>query len=173
MPIRNELGQFTPKGNVFIKHDNVIECYSLEGDLLFFTDIAFENLVMEHAWCKMADGYAATRIGGVMVSAHRLLSNPHDWELVDHINRDKKDNRLCNLRNTNKSENAFNGRRRTTNTSGRPGVRYRSDTHRWQAEIKYNYIKYSLGCYRTFEEAVKAREEAELKFYGYKWEAKG
>lgn len=173
MPIRNKLGQFTPRGNLYVKCGDVIECYGVDGEMLFFTDADLEDFVVSRSWCKAADGYAATRVNGLMVTAHRLISNPKDTELVDHINRNKKDNRRCNLRNTNKSENAFNSRKRVTNTSGRPGVSYRNDTHKWHAEIKYNGKKYSLGDYKTFEDAVKAREDGEIRFYGYKWETKG
>jgi len=65
-----------------------------------------------------------------------------------------------------RSLQTFNQRKRKTNSSGRTGVRLYKDT-RWAAEICVKYKQIILGYYDTFEEAVKAREEAELKYYGF------
>jgi hypothetical protein len=89
-------------------------------------------------------------------------------KVIDHINRNKKDNRLCNLRICDKSINAFNIGIKSNNTSGVTGVWFRKDTKKWVAEIKKNYKKISLGCYEKKEDAIKARKEAEIKIGGFK-----
>lgn len=165
MKPRNADGTFVKCGNKFKKVGSLIYCYSEDGELLFFTD---DKRVMEHSWGKNANGYYSSNINGKQTPLHRYIANPSPNEIVDHINRDKKDNRICNLRNTNKSVNAFNCGLRSTNKSGRTGVYLRKDTKRWQAEIKKDGRKILLGCYSTFEEAVKAREEAENTYYGNK-----
>jgi hypothetical protein len=163
--IRDSRGRFTKCKNLFEIKDGLVYCYTEEGNLLFFTDDA---RVIEHSWGKQANGYSSTQINGKQIPVHRFISNPKDNELVDHINRNKKDNRSCNLRNTSKSVNAFNCDIRRNNTSGRTGVRLRKDTHRWTAEIKKDRKKITLGCFETYEQAVEAREEAEKKYYGNK-----
>jgi len=61
------------------------------------------------------------------------------------------------------SEQAYNKRRRKDNTSGRVGV-HKTKNGKWAAQIgKKGWI----GTYDTFEEACAAREEAELKYYGF------
>lgn len=160
----NKTGRFISTANKWEIKDGIIYCFR-NNELLFFTD---DERVLEHTWCKLADGYSATQIDGKEIAAHRFISRPESNELVDHINRNKKDNTIQNLRNTNKSINAFNSKKRINNTSGRTGVYFRKDTKRWTAEIIKNGKKIRLGCYKEYEEAVKARVVAEGVFYGDK-----
>lgn len=156
-------GRFIPKGNNFEIRGDLVYCYSKEGDLLFYTD---DMRVLNYNWSKAAKGYSATSYKGRQIFIHRFVSNPEEHELVDHINRNKKDNRRCNLRNTNKSVNAFNCNVRKNNTSGVTGVWYRKDIKRWAAEIKADYKKICLGTFKKFEDAVRARKAAERQYYG-------
>lgn len=154
-------GRFLKNDNTWRTRGGIAECY-LNDELLFFTD---DERVLEYSWAKSANGYASTTINGKQILLHRFISNPKEDELVDHINRNKKDNRKCNLRNTDKSINAFNSKMRCTNNSGVTGVWYRKDTNKWCAEIKKNYKKIALGCYETIEEATEARRKAEEVYY--------
>jgi hypothetical protein len=62
----------------------------------------------------------------------------------------------------------FNKRRSPRNVSGRTGVGYVKKSGKWQAWIDKDGVNYWLGGnHLTFEDAVKAREEGELKYYGY------
>lgn len=65
------------------------------------------------------------------------------------------------------SVQSFDQKRPNSNTSGKTGVRFREDRGTWVAIINYQNKKIHLGTYQTFEEAVKVREEAELKYYGF------
>lgn len=166
MNSRNALGQFTCNKNEWVLRDDVAECY-LNGELLFFTDLDLYETLRDKSFAKLADGYSSTRIDNIETPVHRLISNPKPTELVDHINRNKKDNRRANLRNTDKSENAYNSKLRSTNTSGIRGVWYRKDTNKWVAEIKKNRKKICIGCFNTKDEAANARREKEISLYGY------
>ena len=158
-----ETGRFTKESNTYITDvDGII--HVLKGKrYLFFTD---DERVLDHVWCPMADGYAATHIDGKPIMVHRFLMNPMPNELVDHINTNKMDNRICNLRLANKSENAYNSKKRSTNTSGTVGVYFRKDTQKWVAFIRNNYKKICLGCFKDKEDAIKARKEAEKIYMG-------
>lgn len=68
------------------------------------------------------------------------------------------------MRACNKSENAYNSKRKTTNTSGKTGVYWRKDTSKWTAEIKHLGKKHCLGCFDSFEEAARSRDLAEEKY---------
>ena len=87
---------------------------------------------------------------------------------MDHINRNKKDNRLANLRITNKSINAYNSKMRTDNTSGYKGVWYRKDTGKWVAEIRKDQKKIILGNFIDKQDAIRERKKAEVVYYGNK-----
>lgn len=166
MNSRNERGQFLRNRNRWEERDGMLYCY-LGEELLFFTEAENKSLFEGMSVAKMANGYSAVNVNGVETAVHRIISKPAATEIVDHINRNKKDNRSINLRNTNKSINAFNSDRRKTNTSGVTGVWWRKDTNRWSAEIKKDGKKISLGCFGSFEEAVEARKKAEVAIYGF------
>ena len=161
---RNPDGTFGKNINRWEISDGVLKCY-LGDEFLFFTDIENRELFKDATISKIANGYCAVRTPTEYMLLHRFLSRPKENEVVDHIKRNKKDNRLCNLRNTNKSVNSFNCGLRGNNTSGVTGVWYRNDTKRWAAEIKKDGRKHALGCYGTLEEAVMARREAEAVLY--------
>ena len=54
---------------------------------------------------------------------------------------------------------------RKNNTSGVPGVEWVSSKARWRATICFKGKRHYLGCYRSFEEAVKARKRGEAEFH--------
>lgn len=63
-------------------------------------------------------------------------------------------------------QQAFNKRKSIKNTSGRTGVNWREDLGKWTAQIRDGGKLAHLGCFSVFEDAVKAREEAEMRVYG-------
>lgn len=90
--------------------------------------------------------------------------NSKDCEIIDHINRNRNDNRKENLRIVSHTENQFNRSLNKNNKSGVSGVKELSG--RWNAEIGYRNETIRLGSFESFEEAVKARLLAEQKYYG-------
>jgi hypothetical protein len=72
-----------------------------------------------------------------------------------------------NCRWANKTEQMYNQNLRNNNTSGKSGVYFREDRNKWYARISKERKHYHLGHFDTFEEAVAAREKAELELYGY------
>lgn len=72
-----------------------------------------------------------------------------------------------NCRWATASEQGFNQRKSRRNTSGRTGVSWYLSTGKWTAQIVVNMKQIHLGTFTTFEEAVAAREKAEIDYYGY------
>lgn len=157
-------GKFIPRSNMWVEKasEKQLECYTSNGELLFFTDLELKERLVKYNWCKLANGYASTHIEGKQIPIHRFLLNPDKEKVVDHINRNKKDNRISNLRIADKSLNALNCDVRKTNKSGYTGVWFRNDTGKWCAEIKRYGKKYCLGCYESIDEAIKVRKKAEV-----------
>ncbi len=100
--------------------------------------------------------------------AHRLawLYVYGEWpkKAMDHINGLKSDNRISNLRLVSHRENSMNISIGSKNTSGAIGVSWHSIGKKWRAHIKINGVYKHLGLLSDFEEALKARKEAEKEF---------
>jgi hypothetical protein len=115
-------------------------------------------------------GYISIRVNGTDFMAHRLawlythgVMPTHD---IDHINGDKADNRIKNLRDVSRSVNLQNQTRlRRDNTSGYFGVSLRKNMKRWYAQIKVNRRKQYLGYFKTAEAAHAAYLAAKLRLH--------
>jgi hypothetical protein len=96
-------------------------------------------------------GYIVVGLGGRFFYAHRLafiLMGEGSPDSVDHINRDRSDNRWSNLRSVSHQENVWNAH----DSAGC----YLLPSGRWQAKIKAEGITYFLGAFDTKEEAREA-----------------
>lgn len=101
-----------------------------------------------------------------MVTLHRVIMNPACGVEVDHINRDRLDNRRCNLRLTDRGGNARNCSRNRKNTSGYKGVCRVGSRGRWGAEVVYKGANHWLGVFETAEEAAVTYDLAAMALHG-------
>lgn len=100
------------------------------------------------------------------IALHRLVVNCPDGLEVDHINGNPLDNRKENLRICTHAENTKNHQRLyKNNTSGYVGVYFSNVYNNWYVTISINNKTKRIGSYATKEEAIEAREAAELKYY--------
>lgn len=73
-----------------------------------------------------------------------------------------------NCRWVTHNENNYNKRIQSNNSTGKTGVSFKNNIGKWFAYITVNRKQINLGFYELFDDAVQARKEAELKYYGYK-----
>lgn len=118
-------------------------------------------------------GYVMVRMDDNQYLAHRVIwlltygeLPPHPKFEIDHINGDRSDNKITNLRIVDHAGNQRNSGRAVNNTSGFRGVRWDKTRGKWRAEIKINQKGILLGRFETIEEAKEARENAD-KRYGF------
>ncbi len=104
------------------------------------------------------------------ITAHRAAWALHHDRMpngqIDHINGDRLDNRIVNLREVTNAENAKNSCIGSKNTSGVLGVYRHSQTGKWTAQINAFGKTIGLGCFSEFSDAVIARKAAE-RVLGY------
>jgi hypothetical protein len=87
-------------------------------------------------------------------------------EELDHIDRDKYNNSILNLREVTHTDNQRNYPAIKSNTSGQTGVHYRKREKLWVAYIGNGHKTESLGYFKFKKDAVNARLAKELE-YGY------
>jgi hypothetical protein len=119
--------------------------------------------------CHKKDGYNGLNRYGFKMSEHRLimlymLGKVFPNSEIDHINHVRDDNRWCNLRIVDRKFNSMNLSQHKRNTSGVSGVAWHKQRNKWRAFIMIDYKQIALGLFTEFEDAVKARKEAEQKY---------
>lgn len=116
------------------------------------------------------NGYREIGFKKKLYRAHRLawLLSYGEWpnEEVDHINGNRADNSLSNLRSVTRRENCKNIKLKPGHASGVIGVRFHAQRDKWQAQITVDGKNFHLGYFHTKEPAILARKAAEEK-YGF------
>jgi hypothetical protein len=139
------------------------------------TDIGSADWAMRHwnkrfagkeAGCLNTFGYTFVRLAGVAYVGHRIVWAMHHGitpaDEIDHINHDRADNRLCNLRVVTRTENLRNRTAGKVSKYGVPGIR-RLPGGNYQARINDGT---TIGTFPTLDDAIAARREAERE-HGY------
>lgn len=114
------------------------------------------------------DGYVVIRFNGKIVPAHRLafLYMTGEWPpmFVDHIDRDRTNNKWENLRLADWTINNRNRSVQRNNTSGVVGVSWDKISNKWYATICVDGKMIGIGRYTLKEDAISARKDAEEKY---------
>ena len=137
----------------------------LEENGRAIVDIESLPLLKKFKWGLTHDGYVKTasrRNGNILM--HRMLLSPSKSEFVDHINHDKCDNRMSNLRICSPSQNLMNMQSRINNTSGHIGVSYDSSNNLYVASIQVNGARIRER-FKTINEAIERRKQMELEHF--------
>ncbi len=108
--------------------------------------------------------YARRNIPGGTVLMHRMIMQPPEGMVVDHINGNTLDNRRCNLRVCTQTENIQNSRPRHNATSRFRGVYRRGN--KWEVKIRHKGKTYRLPPFDDEIEAAKARDRLARQLYG-------
>lgn len=138
---------------------------------IFVVDLDDYGKIKDKNWhYKSSDGYLFyVGDGRKETLMHRFIMNEYDPNIfIDHINHDKCDNRKINLRRCVSAENSKNMKRVNKKSStGITGVGICSwDKNKYRARIQYKGKELNLGYFYNIDDAIKARKEAEEKYYG-------
>jgi len=112
--------------------------------------------------------YVVGYVRGRKLRAHRVAWLLHHgvWPsgILDHINHDGCDNRICNLRVVTAIDNSRNAKLRSDSSTGVTGVSWHSSAKKWRAHISVKGKQVSLGVFQKKEDAIKARAAASVDF---------
>jgi hypothetical protein len=119
---------------------------------------------------KKTHGYISICINGEPYPAHRLawLYVHGEWpgNLLDHINRQRSDNRIANLRLASPQLNNMNSSIQSNNTSGYKGVSWDKRMMEWAAYITLGRKKFHLGYFSNSQSAARAYDKAATERFG-------
>lgn len=155
-----------------ITQQRLREVLSYDGETGAFVRLVDSGTsrVGDLAGCKRPDGYHYISVDGVQHLAHRLAFLYVHGELpahhIDHIDRDRSNNRISNLRPATVSQNILNSKTSKKNTSGHKGVYWSKVRSKWVAQICVDRRAINLGGFDIIDSAVAARKAAEVKYMG-------
>lgn len=163
--ITSKLKRGNIKGNYYIVDGDIVTMYTNNTGAEFFFDVEDLDKVLKYTWMENHRGYIV-RTASYMALHRYLVGEIPDGMVVDHKDRDKKNNCKSNLRIVTQQENTTN---RSINKSNQFGV---AGVHKNNSK----FVKYVVtvgangrlfkGYYKTLEEAIRARLSAEKEIYG-------
>ena len=142
---------------IITKNENVCEC---------IVDDEFWHELRLSKWWMTTDGYALTDINGVPTTMHSYLLNKKqtNTDVIDHINRNRLDNRMSNLRSVSVGVNNQNRTKKEGCSSEYIGVSKLGE--KWRARISINGKRKSLGLHESEIDAAKAYNNEAREVYG-------
>lgn len=156
-----------------ISQEEAIELFDYDAGLLIWRDRPFTAFKNSMAAGRFKSSFAGRPAGSIRKDGYRVLSyKDRDYlvhrvvwlffhgyvpKVLDHINHDRSDNRIENLREVTYSQNCRNSILPSHNTSGASGVYWKKSDKCWCAQITDGQKTKYLGRFDSFEKAVAAR----------------
>jgi hypothetical protein len=150
----------------------IAECFEYANGLLYWKGVSQPNkqyLLNKPAGSIHKSGYRHITWKGKQQKAHRLIYMLHYGYLpkeIDHINGDRSDNRIENLRAVTRSENQCNRGVLANNTSGYPGVSWHKKSNAWLVRVMKDGKTRLQMYFKDLELAALVASEARDLYHG-------
>lgn len=125
------------------------------------------SLLGKEAGSIDSHGYKQIHHAGKNIFTHHivwLMFNNDMPEQIDHIDRNRFNNNIENLRPATNTTNQHNTGIRKDNTSGHTGITFKKETNKWNVRIQTNGKRQNIGTYNNLTEAINAYKIAKGKY---------
>jgi hypothetical protein len=145
--------------------------YRSDGSLLWRANRSSRARAGCRAGSAHKSGYRHIKIGSKNLKEHRIVWIMHfgpipDGYELDHIDLNRSNNKISNLRLATRSQNRANARVQRDNSLGIKGVHFFKPDRKYVAQLRHQGRRIFLGQFRTAEEAGAAYEAAAKKYHG-------
>lgn len=158
------------KVNKYEFKDDYVIGYTTNTNKPFYVDIEDYDKIADMCWAENDQGYiisnSLNRKSAVRLHRFILGLDKSDKRIIDHRNNKRYDNRKENLRFSDKQTNGINRPANKNNKLGYKGIFLNKNGTRYCARIMVNHKNIHLGTFDTLEEAIRARKDAEIKYFG-------
>jgi hypothetical protein len=149
--------------SIYVKIELLGRGKELEKNCFLISKSSLEK-VIRHNWYLDSNGYPMTYTGRSKTLHKNLLGKQQKGYVIDHINRDKLDNRLENLRVITSKENSYNRTKNKSSNNIYKGVSKRGN--KYVASITKDGIKKEITGFETEEDAAKVYDMMAQELFG-------
>ena len=134
----------------------------------FYFDLEDYDKIKDYCWNEKIDKHGYSVLIAHIPFQNKTIKMFHllGFKGYDHHNRNPLDNRKENLWSASVTDNVRNSSINKNNKSGFIGVSWHKQSNKWRAYITIDYKQISLGQFSDIKEAIKARLNAEVKYFG-------
>lgn len=139
-----------------------------DGELYWKVRTSNRITIGDKAGCICPDGYKNARVNGVLYGVHRLIFLMHNGWMpveIDHLDLNKANNAIENLRALTRSQNNYNVGIKSNNTSGIKGVSWLKSRNKWLVQVTHTKGKFVVYI-KDLDLAELVAIEARNKFHG-------
>jgi len=158
-------GMVSKKENKYSIINNIALFKCSNSEDFFEIDKKDFDLVINFSWRKNDKGYIVTSKDGKTIYLHLLIMS-FPRKQVDHVDRNKNNNKRENLRLCEPYQNSANKENKRKSKSGYVGVRFDKRNSKWYSSITVKNKSIFLGYFNDVEFALVKRLKAEKKYFG-------
>lgn len=139
-------------------------------DWYAIVDKEFAYLDM-YNWCLQQEKWYPVRrckeFGNIIKLHHMIIWKPEESNVIDHIDRNKLNNTISNLREVSGTVNSYNKWITINNKSWHTWVSFNKQSKKWRSEIGFLWRNIHIWYFSNIEDAIVARREKELQLYWF------